>query len=255
MILGYFPVKGVREVRKDIHVLTFWSPQIAGVIQPGQFVNLKVSETTDPLLRRPFSVYRTVGDEVQIIFQVIGKGTRALQQAQKGETLDVLGPLGGRFSYDDQSFDTAVLIGGGLGVAPLPILTEFLKRAGKRVVSFLGARTTDKIVDDHLEGTSVATDDGSRGIRGTVVDLARKMLTPASCDKPMMFACGPNSMLRAAAALALELGIPCEVSLEGPMGCGFGICQGCPVELVGAERKYGLMCKDGTVFNARTIVI
>ena len=110
-------------------------------------------------------------------------------------------------------------------------------------------------MEKHLVNTLVATDDGSKGCHGTVVDLARSALASGRYPRPRMFACGPTAMLRAVRALALELDIPCEASLEGPMGCGCGICQGCPVELVDADRKYGLMCKDGPVFDVRKIII
>ncbi len=249
------PVERVREVGEGIFVLSFRSPEIAHSVEPGQFVNIKPDEATDPLLRRPFSVYRTEGDLVYIIFQVVGKGTSVLRHKQKGDPLDVLGPLGRSFRYNQTEFQTAIVIGGGLGVAPLPMLTKALKVSGKEIVTVLGARTDGQLITDHLENLHSATDDGSAGHSGTVVDLLTRLLTQREFRNPKIFACGPTPMLRALAALAAKEGIPCEISMEGPMACGFGICQGCPVETVGGERKYLLMCKDGPTFDARTIRI
>jgi dihydroorotate dehydrogenase electron transfer subunit len=188
---------------------------------------------------------------VEIVFNVIGRGTAALCRKQGGETIDVLGPLGVPFGVDVPDFETGVLIAGGLGVAPMPLATRGLREAGKQVATFLGARSAGCVVADHLDNVRIATDDGSKGFHGTVVDLAGQVLRQGEIARPKIFACGPTAMLRAVARLAKELGCPCEVSLEGPMACGFGICQGCPVEL--AAGGYALMCKEGPVFDYRRI--
>ncbi len=247
------PVRGVREVAENVYVLAFHSPLISGAVRPGQFLNIKVVEGSEPLLRRPFSVYNVDGENLEIVFNVIGRGTAVLRAKQPHECIDVIGPLGKPFSFSGNDFDTGVLIAGGLGVAPMPTLTRALTGAGKNVVTFLGARTKKSVTPFYLENLHLATDDGSEGHHGTVVDLARKTIGGLSLRRPKLFACGPTAMLRAVAALARETDFPCEVSLEGPMACGFGICQGCPVELEGQEKKYALMCKDGPVFDVRTI--
>ncbi len=252
MIQQICSVKNVEQVAENIFVLTFFSPSIASTVSPGQFVNIKPDAGIEPLLRRPFSVYFVQGDEVQIIFSVIGKGTAALRAKPPGEAIDVLGPLGVPFGVDVEKFATAVLVGGGLGVAPLPLVTRQLIRAGKSIITFLGSRTATMIADQHLENVHIATDDGSKGYHGNVVDLLRHEL-PTTTTGLKMFACGPTPMLRALQSFALERGIRCEASLEGPMGCGFGICQGCPVELAGSEKKYALMCKDGPTFDISRI--
>jgi dihydroorotate dehydrogenase electron transfer subunit len=255
MMQAFCPVQHVRQVADNVFVLTFTSEEISQSIQPGQFINIKVHEGIEPLLRRPFSVYRTSGKDVEIIFNVIGKGTAALRQKRGGEWLDVLGPLGVPFGFDTNHYETAILIGGGLGVAPLPILTGCLKKIGKPVVTFLGSRSADHLAENHLENLKVATDDGSKGFHGTVVDLAKELWSQGMYKQPKIFACGPTPMLRAIVTLSNERNTPCEASLEGPMACGFGICQGCPVELVNSQKKYALVCKNGPVFDIRTIRI
>ncbi len=248
-------VLSLEEVADSIFVLTFQSAEIAARVQAGQFINIRVAEGTDPLLRRPFSVYRTEHDRVQIVFNIVGKGSAALCRKRANDALDVLGPLGVPFSLNDQGFDTAVLVAGGLGVAPLPLSTQTLRAGGKRIVTYLGARTAGQLVEQHLDNVHIATDDGSKGFRGTVVELIASELDALKRHRPKIFACGPTKMLQAVAAVALAEEIPCEVSLEGPMACGFGICQGCPVELLGGEKRYALMCKDGPTFDVRRIKI
>ncbi len=242
-------------VGQKILSLRFHAPEISSAIRPGQFLNIKVGNGSDPLLRRPFSVYRADGDDVEIIYSVIGRGTAQLAMKKEGDDLDVLGPLGVPFNVRDEAYDTALLVAGGLGIAPLPILTDALLREGKLIATFVGARSGDSLVLNHLQDVRVATDDGSRGHHGTVVDLLRDTLLLSSFRRPKIFACGPTAMLRNLAEFARDRDLLCEVSLEGSMACGFGICQGCPVELVDGPQRYALMCKDGPTFDIRRIRI
>jgi dihydroorotate dehydrogenase electron transfer subunit len=246
-------ISSIQRAADNIFVITFVSDYLANAIRAGQFVNIKVDESCEPLLRRPYSVYRTEGDRVQILFNVVGKGSIALARRREGEAIDVLGPLGVPFTLGN--YDTALLVAGGMGVAPMPLATGELKRLRKKVITLVGARTAGQLVDSYLENVQVATDDGTRGFHGTVVDLTKEILASRTIVRPRIFACGPTAMLRALASLAIERKVPCEVSLEGPMACGFGVCQGCPVELVGSDKKYALMCKDGPTFDVTKIKI
>jgi dihydroorotate dehydrogenase electron transfer subunit len=255
MIQDLCPVQSVEQVARNIFVARFVSDPIARTVRPGQFINVRIGESNEPLLRRPFSVYRVERNEVEIIFDVVGKGTSALSRKQKGDRIDVLGPLGLPFSVERNDFDHGVLIGGGLGVAPLPLTASFLKTLKKPYVALLGSRSAAQLVENHLDDVRVATDDGSKGYAGNVVALAEKILSESPLRNPKVFACGPMPMLRALADLARRLAFPCEVSLEGMMGCGFGICQGCPVEMINGNKKYALMCKDGPTFDVRRIRI
>jgi len=254
MIQSYARVASIETVGPNIHVLSIHSPEIVPLVTPGQFINIKVNDGDQPFLRRPFSVYHTEGEILQIIFNAIGLGTTILSRKHVGDILDLIGPLGRPFETPE-GFETAILVAGGLGVAPLPLLTSVLRKSGRSALTFLGARTGDQVVRRHLENVHIATDDGSEGFHGTVVDALRLLLKTGVPSNPKIFGCGPNAMLNSLAELAAEFQIPCEVSLESAMACGIGICQGCPIELIDGEKKYALVCKEGTVFDARKVRI
>jgi dihydroorotate dehydrogenase electron transfer subunit len=134
------------------------------------------------------------------------------------------------------------------------MLTNALKKQRTKYLTFLGGRTRDHLIRRYLDHLSTATDDGSEGFHGNVVELARTEIEKG-IDRPKIFGCGPTPMLRVLADLASAMGVPCEISLEGPMGCGFGICQGCPVRLRSGVKEYALMCREGPVFSADMIAI
>jgi dihydroorotate dehydrogenase electron transfer subunit len=248
------PVISLREAGRNLFVLSFRHPEMASRVLPGQFVNIRVRDEVLPLLRRPFSVYRVEGEDIEVIFNIVGTGTRILSEKRPGSGVDVIGPLGSPYQIEGD-YDTALLVGGGLGVAPLPMITRAAGKIARPVETFLGARSKDQLAVAHLVNLTTATDDGSSGFRGTVVDLLRDRLDRAPVRAAKIFACGPNPMLSALGALAESRGIPCEVSLESAMACGIGICQGCPVERSSSGKKYSLICKEGPVFDSRTLVI
>jgi dihydroorotate dehydrogenase electron transfer subunit len=253
MIQEHAPVHSVREIASNIFQLSFRSPTIARQAIPGQFVNVKVGDAAGPLLRRPFSIFSIEKETVSIIFNVVGPGTKILSQKETGELLDVLGPLGrGVFPYDDEQFQTALLVAGGLGVASLPFLNSQIP-PGKKRISFLGARTAAQIVRVGLESIFVATDDGSEGFHGTVVDLFRIVLDRSVVEQPRIFSCGPLPMMRALKDFARTKNIQCYVALECEMACGVGLCQGCPVETLNGNRRYDLVCREGPVFEASRV--
>ena len=237
------------EVAEGMFVLRFASEEIAERVKPGQFVNIRAADGVGgPLLRRPFSVSRIEGNNVELFFNVIGTGTRLLASKRPGDKLDVLGPLGKPFGCGGE-FETAVLVGGGLGVAPFPLLTTELLDSGKRVITFVGSRGKQQLYSAHLQNVQVATDDGSKGFRGTVVQMLEGYLDSTNIVKPKIFGCGPTRMLISLSEVAKKRSLSCELSLEGDMACGIGICQGCPVEVVSGKKKYALVCTDGPTFN------
>ena len=248
-------VQSCDEVVAETFLLRFASPEITASAKPGQFVNVLAAETgKGPLLRRPFSIARVDNDIVELLFHAIGAGTILLSQKQHGDMIDVLGPLGQSFRVD-ADYDTALIVAGGIGVAPFPFLTTDLLKRGKRIETFVGYRNTGQILTSHLQNIHIATDDGSTGFHGNVVQLFEPFLDRTELGKVKIFACGPTVMLKALAGLAKRKNICCEVSLEGHMACGVGLCQGCPVERTGDGAKYALVCKDGPIFLTTDIIL
>ncbi len=253
MLIVNSPVLEIKEIQKDIFLQKIYSPVIARQIKPGQFLNIRVSETVSPLLRRPFSICDVEGDYIFIMFNIFGEGTRILSHKHCEDTIDILGPLGNGFNITDD-FDTAVIVAGGLGSAPFPFLTRILK--GKYpVYSFVGGKTKNDVITYNLLNVQTATDDGSLGFNGNVVQLFEKNLPSFEGRKIKVFGCGPNAMLRALKEVCISNNINCEVSTECAMACGFGICQGCPIESSEQSDKYLLVCKDGPVFNVKDVII
>jgi len=248
MIQQLCPVQSCNEIAARTFLLRFNSREIASSAQPGQFVNILAAGLGEgPLLRRPFSISRIEGDIVELIFHVVGIGTNLLSRKHLGDSIDVVGPLGQPF-HGNADYDTALLVAGGIGVAPFPFLTNDLLKRGKRIETFVGYRNAKQIFIKHLQSVHISTDDGSEGFHGNVVQLFESSLSQNNFGKAKIFACGPTVMLKALTELAKRKSIRCELSLEGQMACGIGICQGCAVERTEGTAKYALVCKDGPTF-------
>ncbi|MGB9595773.1 MAG: dihydroorotate dehydrogenase electron transfer subunit [Candidatus Poribacteria bacterium] len=240
--------------------ITFDCPYIANNIMPGQFIQIRISRRlTDPLLCRPFAVYKKKYNSIDVLFKIVGKGTHFLSQRNIGDDLEITGPLGNGFPLEGD-FDTAMLIAGGMGIAGLFLLAEHLRH--KNIIMLIGACSQDKIIgiDDLNEigiNTRIATDDGSCGYKGMVTDLLKNGITDKDdITKSKLFACGPMPMLKEVAQIAKQKNIPAYVSLEEKMACGIGACMGCACEVISSDGKiqYKMVCKDGPVFNAEEIL-
>jgi dihydroorotate dehydrogenase electron transfer subunit len=246
-------VESCTEVAANTFLLRFTSLEIASRALPGQFVNVLTTEGGEgPLLRRPFSIALVDGDAVEILFHVVGRGTLLLSQKKRGNTLDVLGPLGQSFRLDADC-DTACIVAGGIGLAPFPFLTRHLMKRNKHIETFVGFRNADQVFSDHLVNIHLATDDGSKGFHGNVVQLFESVFDQSNLGKIKIFSCGPTVMLKALTEFAKRRNICCELSLEGHMACGVGICQGCPVERADGTSSYALVCKDGPIFESAEV--
>jgi dihydroorotate dehydrogenase electron transfer subunit len=229
------PVTGRREVARGMFVIAMRAPEIAASVRAGQFVNLGWSP--GPLLRRPFSVYRAVGADIEIVLKAVGAGTSQLLAMDAGDRVSCLGPLGRGFEITGSH---VVLVSGGLGVAPMPLAARDARSAGASVTWVHGARTFDELCRE-ADGDEVvwATDDGSRGFPGTAV--------AAAPDGDVVLACGPNRMLAAVA----ERWPDAQVAVETYMGCGTGVCLGCAVPL--KRGGYDRACREGPVYRARDV--
>jgi dihydroorotate dehydrogenase electron transfer subunit len=247
------PVVETKQVHENIFIQKLHSPEIARLIKPGQFLNIRVSENSFPLLRRPFSICDVDGDNIYLMFNILGEGTRILSHKQPSDLIDILGPLGKGFNLDG-NYETAIIVAGGLGAAPFPYLTRELK-GKKNILSFVGGRTKQDVIKFGLENLNLSSDDGSIGYKGNVVQSLENNLDKIDVGSSKIFACGPNAMLRVLKDFCLKNELDCEVSTECAMACGFGICQGCPIESTSNSEKYLLVCKDGPVFNVKDVVI
>jgi dihydroorotate dehydrogenase electron transfer subunit len=232
------------------HVLTFEDTEGASAL-PGQFVMVRGAEWGDaPLLPRPMS-YLTGGNTPSILIKVIGEGTLRMGRAEPGEPFTLLGPLGLPWRAPSPS-RRLVLVGGGVGIAPLLFLARSLATAGgpKPLALYGGRSSRDLPLDDDLEDLSeliVTTEDGSRGTKGRITDVLAELLGP---DKDV-FTCGPDRMMARVAEMCAARDVPCEASLETPMACGYGVCLGCPVPTT--EGGYIYACTQGPCVDARRV--
>jgi dihydroorotate dehydrogenase electron transfer subunit len=254
------------EVSPGYFRLRLAAPKDAAGPQPGQFLMVKVRDAIDPLLRRPFGVfdmgtfepeYSDVSRQtyLEILYKVVGRGTKVLSNLHHGDHVDLLGPLG-------KGFDTVgtvgekILVGGGVGLAPLYYLAGKLAK-DSRVHLFAGGRNRDDILcitEFERLGieTYVATDDGTLGERGLVTEVMERYVANSPSEKTI-FACGPFPMLKAVSRIAKRYSIPCQVSLEAYMACGVGACLGCVIKgrnHTEESTDYLCVCKDGPVFDS-----
>lgn len=235
--------------------LTAMLPYLAATAGPGQFAQLRCGPGPVPLLRRPFSVAWVDDELCTFVFEEVGVGTRLLGALRPGDELEVLGPLGHGFTVDAVK-DGCVIVSGGVGCAPFPLLiARLLDRGVRDIVVLSGGATAERLYPAarFRRGAAIevreATDDGSRGTRGLVTELLRDVQPGA---RGALYACGPNRMLAAVAGAVETAGITggvAEASLEAPMGCGFGTCLGCalPMRSSSEEPRWALCCSDGPV--------
>lgn len=240
-------------------------PEIAKQAQPGQFVNVKVAETLDPLLRRPFSVYSATPSDgtYALLYVVRGRGTKLLQQMGVGSKVSVVGPLGRPFDVGYAPDAEHVVVAGGCGAAPLHFLCDSLCDSWNcsRVTVLAGAQRRDAVLCEsefrsHGVEVGISTDDGSYGYHGYVTQLLDQHLAGRSASKVRVYSCGPHPMIKEVARISMNAGVQsCQVSLENNMACGMGVCMGCAQKVRDANGwHYERVCKDGPVFEAEDLV-
>ncbi len=255
------PIRSKEILQENVFRLSLSSSEIAGSAEPGNFVHLRVTEDHYPLLRRAFSIHGVNEKKGQfdILFKVVGKGTKILSGKRPGDSLDVLGPIGNTFALP-QKGSQVMLVAGGMGIAPLWFLfLRLIRRSDPgKLTFFLGAKNKRELVyvDKFKAGGCkfvLATDDGSMGKRGLVTEvflreIERKKL---DCDRLTVYSCGPRMMLKRMAEIARELDFSCQVSLENHMACGVGVCWGCAAKQ--SDGTYKRVCADGPVFDAKEL--
>lgn len=244
----------VEQLSEDNFRMTFTAPQIAADARPGQFVMVRSVGTADPLLRRPFCVHQVDGDNLQIYFKVVGRGTQIMSQFGVGEEISLLGPLGKGFSLTQGA---SCLVGGGLGIAPLLYLAAELSRKAENasaITVILGGRSKDEVAplvacfEEFGVRVLPATDDGSYGVKGFVTDILANETLP---EGTQVYTCGPEMMMGRVFDYCKEQNLPCQVSVEKEMACGMGACLGCCKEKNDGE--YTHVCINGPVYNAEEL--
>lgn len=252
-------IRSNEQVGPRLHVIALHSPKIAETIQPGQFVHMKVPGRDEHVLRRPFSVYARSAQEgtIEVLYQEVGSLTEYLPSLQEG-FIETIGPIGNTW---DASCERALLVGGGVGAAPLFLLAEKLKQTGVPFDVVLGAQTKDALVARERYADLLgcepccATDDGSYGRSGFCTSLVQERLAEGcqADGKPYDYlaVCGPEPLMKIVAGMGAEAGVRTQVSLERRMACGIGACLSCVVDTVNGKRR---SCVDGPIFNAEEVV-
>ena len=252
-----------REIVTDYYIMNIQIPSSFPEALPGQFVMVRTLETDTPLLSRPFSIHsQSIADKsrnIEILYRVVGKGTKVMSHLRTGNSLSVLGPLG--HGYDIQRHHRKVaIVAGGIGIAPLAYLVEYYRRGfqgGDRIIAGYYGGTSERVLVgiDRLEKVcdtiKIATEDGSRGHTGVVTDLLQKDLRSFEGEGGIVCACGPIGMMKALAELMKERDVVCQVSMEERMACGVGACLGCSIKAKTDANgpAFFRTCKEGPVFN------
>jgi dihydroorotate dehydrogenase electron transfer subunit len=235
------------------------APAIAPRVRPGQFVHVRLPAPADALLRRPFSVFKTGGGRLEILYKPVGRGTEAMRALAAGDAVSLLGPLGNGFPPCPADAD-AVLVAGGYGMAALYLQAR--DGAARPGTVFAGGKTKDDILcagDFAALGWTVrpVTEDGSLGERGLVTDALRRWLAgEGAASRPAFYACGPNGMLKAVGEIAIAAGRPAWLSIDRHMGCGVGACLTCVQKIRAPDGgwMWQRVCREGPVFECRQVV-
>jgi len=251
MIQSIATVTSNEELLPGVHMIWLRAPEIARLARAGQFVMIRCSGSCDPLLRRPLSIHRVgSGGQVSFLFDVVGSGTAWLSRTDTGDQIDILGPLGNGYSLG-LGAERLLLVGGGIGVAPLLFLADEAVACGHSVVLLVGARTRSLLYPASLVASSViylkATEDGSEGVAGRVTDMMSSYVSQVD----RIFACGPTDMYKCMSEDRRLQAKSLQVSLEAVMGCGVGACYSCTVRTKTGVRQ---ICKDGPVFELADIL-
>ena len=238
--------------------LTFTWPEDLQCPEPGQFVTVRASQSTDPLLRRPFAVasFDLTSGHGSIVYETRGKATGALAVCAAGDSIDILGPLGNSFPVPPKDV-LPILLAGGIGLGPIRYFARSLFADGRKPECIIGARTASLLPTKALDADSFnvtwCTDDGTaKGEKGNVVDVMSKRYGDR-LSQAVIYACGPNPMMKAAAETAAIHGARCWVSMEQVMGCGVGACMGCTIR-VQSPPGFARVCTEGPVFDATEVI-
>ena len=236
-----------RKINTKYFKLIFRSKKLSQKVFPGQFLNIQLTDSLDPFLRRPFSYYRVTGDRIEVLYEILGRGTAFLATRKKGDRLRIHGPLGKAFRTVLPKHKKRVLISGGVGVPPLVFLAELF--AGKYIL--IGTKSRAEVLPrKELSRVKAkvlySTNDGSYGVKGFVTTLLEQILKNEKPENLFIQTCGPNVMMQAVMKIAAREGIEGEASVDKTMACGVGACLGCMVMTTEGWRP---SCTEGPVVS------
>lgn len=254
------------EIQKDCFLMTVKTSPSFQDPRPGQFVMIRIAGLADPFLSRPISIYSFSRKEnyclIELLYRVAGKGTQIMAGLIEDSQVEINGPLGNGFDIKEVR-ENIVIVSGGIGIAPLSMLTETLRRTNpaSNMIIYKGFQSASDVVGlEKLQmfcrNISVCTDDGSLGEKGFVTQIFQKDMKNLSPENTQVFACGPKPMLKALAKILNKTKFSCQVSLEERMACGVGACMGCAVAVKDKDgfEVYRRVCADGPVFNLQDII-
>src|SRR3989338_3332195 len=241
-----------KKLTPHLYKISFNSPALAKLLKPGHFLQVAVTETYDPFLRRPFTIYRLKGSRIEILYEVVGRGSDILARKKEGDRLKVMGPLGNVFNLKKNRVNVAV--GGGVGIAPFIFLGQRMK-----IDHFLmGARSKDGLLPKSEVGAlwgkaKFSTEDGSAGTKGFVTRCLEEVIRETKDQKRLyIYTCGPKAMMKAVMQLAAKHGVEGEASLDERIACGVGACLGGVVETKEGRKT---SCREGTVFPFEKLIL
>ena len=256
------------EIQRDFFLMKVKLPDTFDEPRPGQFVMIRIAGLSEPFLGRPISIYSykrsKSSSAIEFLYRVAGKGTQILAGLIAGSQLEVHGPLGCGYAIFPEK-ENIVFIAGGIGVAPLSLLAQYLCKnvciKPARMSFYLGAQTAKEVVGlDKLSrlcyNIKVCTDDGSQGSKSLVTQTFQKDIKKYDPARTAVYACGPKGMLKALAGILNKSEFHCQVSLEERMACGTGACMGCAVAIKdkSGDVAYRRVCSDGPVFNLADVI-
>jgi len=245
------------KLSEEIFKLTFKDKEIAQKSKMGQFLEIKAGEGIDNLLRKPISINNIIGNEISLLYKIVGSGTKKLSTYAKDDKISVLGPLGNGFP--DIKNKEVLLVAGGIGYGPFSYVVQQIEKWKL----FYGVRDKKELVlDEYMEyeeqGKAIlVTDNGSYGKKGYVTNELEEYLKISSKDK-VIFCCGPKIMMKKVSEIANKYSVTAYLSLETYMGCGIGACVGCVQKIKNIRKEkgweYKKVCKDGPVFTAEEVI-
>ena len=236
-------IENIKKINSQVYSIEFSSPSLTE-IHPGEYISILCEGLT---LRRPFSVADFNDGKITVLFKKKGQGTDYISRLQKGDSIEFSAPLGNRFKIENKK---TLLIGAGIGVAPLFYLRKMLSEIGAQTYFAAGFLSADDILGDF---DFVSTDDGSFGVKGSICDHLEQLIKDFAPEK--IVSCAPTPVLKIVAETAQKFGIKSEIAMEKVMACGIGVCRGCVIQIKkDGKVQNATVCKDGPVFDGAEVV-